>query len=193
VSDEIIFDNSALSRLVEETENDRKALLAGLRTLGVLHVTALNVVETAKTNDNELRLRKLAFYREVAGTVAPINSPAELLEYLIRAHHRGLPTIQTGDQQLYALLSQPSLAGDGLRDKFTIWARDEERRFSEMHAAMRERFDVSFEAGPDRFSSEAAFMDFALNTSQSTSVSSWVTSTRKSPDRCWSLTMCPDF
>jgi hypothetical protein len=71
--DEIIFfDNSGLTRLFEERDGDRAALVAGLRTLGTLRVSALNVYETARTPSEEVRFAKLHFYREVGGNASPV-------------------------------------------------------------------------------------------------------------------------
>ena len=168
MKEEIFFDNSALSRLVEETDFDRHALIAGLRTIGVLRVSSLNVLETARTFDVPLRLRKLRIYKEITGNVAPMNPPADLLAMIARAHHEGSPSISTGDQYLYNLLVNPELASDDLQKALTEHASDQEKRFKEIHQNMRERFSVVFKGPDERFESEDAFLDFTFENAQQT-------------------------
>jgi hypothetical protein len=169
VEKEILFDNSALSRLVEESDGDRAALVAGLRTLGRLRLTALNVVETARTTDAELRFRKLRFYQSVSKTVAPIDEPLELLAMICRAHHDGRGSIRTGDQYAYALLTRPELATEEFRHALNDWASDHEERFDGRHRRMRERFDETFATMPEqRFAMEKEFIEFTLENAEHT-------------------------
>src|SRR6185295_15647798 len=129
MDNQILFDNSALSRLVEESDVDRTALLAGLRTLGTLRVTALNVLETAKTPDPQLRMAKLRFYNEIAGTVAPLNRPVELLAILARSHCAKADSMDVGDDFAYMLLTHPERASDDLEKELAAGAKKEEDGF----------------------------------------------------------------
>ncbi len=168
MKEEIVFDNSALSRIVEETESDRKALIAGLRTIGVLRVSSLNVLETARTSDVTLRLRKLRIYKEITGNVAPMNPPEDLLAMIARAHHEGSASISAGDQNLYNLLSNPELASDDFQKALTEHAIDQEKRFKEIHQKLRQRFSAVHEGPDERFDSEDAFLDFTFQNSAQT-------------------------
>jgi hypothetical protein len=166
---EILFDNSALSRLVEENDIDRNALVAGLRTLGTLRITSLNVLETARTPDADLRNGKLNFYRELSGTIAPMNVPLEVLGLIARAHWDGTGKIDVGDRWLYGLLETPTAATEDLRSALTERAREEEARFKNIHREMRQRFEQTFSSAPqDRFASEDAFLDFAFTNVEET-------------------------
>lgn len=169
MANEILFDNSALSRLVEETDSDRTALVAGLRILGTLRVTALNVLESAKTPDPELRTRKLRFYKEITGTVAPMNRPVELLAMLARSYHTKSGSIDVGDDFAYTLLETPDYASDELKNELAASAKDEEHGFASIHREMRPRFGSTFAASPtDRFATEPEFLRFAFDNAEDT-------------------------
>lgn len=160
---EIFFDNSALSRIVEEPEPDRTALVAGLRTLGTLRVSSLNVLETVKTPDDALRETKLRFYKSVAGSVAPINRPIEVLAKVARAYHDKSGHIQVGDQHLYALLLDPALATAELRRAVTEQSVADETKFRTIFREMRTRVQPTPSAATEKlFENEDAFLDFAF-------------------------------
>lgn len=160
---EIFFDNSALSRIVEEPDTDRKALLAGLQILGILRVSSLNVLETARTPDDSLREKKLKFYKSVAGSIAPINPPIEVLAKIARAHHDKTGQIQVGDQHLYALLSDPALATAELRKALAGQSETEETNFRRIFRDMRKRVQPTPTSESEKlFENEDAFLDFAF-------------------------------
>lgn len=164
----IFFDNSALSRLVDADDVDRKALVAGLKTLGILRISALNVIETARTPDRDLRTRKLKFYKELTRTVAPMNVPDEVLALVARAYHDGTGTISAGDQFAYNLLTDPDSVTDELRAELTQRAKKDEKRFKVTHQQLREHFDAVFEGPDDRFDTETAFLDFTFANADNT-------------------------
>jgi hypothetical protein len=166
---EIFFDNSALSRLVEESDTTRAAILDALHRLGTPRISELNVIETARTTDVAIRRRKLEIYKELTGSVAPMNEPVELLAKLATAHFNCAGSIQAGSQEAYHLLANPSDATDEVRDAMTRWALDQERRFKSLHETMRANFVGPFEGeAAEVMSSEQSFVKFVFETANST-------------------------
>lgn len=166
---EIFFDNSALSRIVEESEVDRGALIAALRTLGIPRISELNVLETARTTDPALRMEKLRIYKELTGAVAPMNEPVELLAKLAHAHLNRSDTIQAGSQQAYRLLEFPAEADEEQREAATDWAIDQEKRFRSLHEDMSGRFAGPFDTeATDALSTEAKYLEFVFETANTT-------------------------
>lgn len=158
MSGEVLFDNSALSRLFEEPEPERAALVAGLRSLGRLRLTVPNVLESAQIPDDAGRARKLNFYHHVGGSAAPLNAPEEILVMLAQGHAAGRTTLETGDQATHALVEDPSrLTATHLADLKAAMAANEQS-FRALHESMRSLLYGTFKASPeDRFRSAASF------------------------------------
>lgn len=165
----ILFDNSALSRLVDESDTARGSILDALRRLGTPRITELNVLETVRTRDVALRRRKLEIYKEITGTVEPINEPETLLAKLARVHRHRTPRIRVGSQKAYHLLAHPSEATDDVMRAATDWARDQERRFRSRHEMIRGLFAGGVEGeAAEVLSNEQSFLNFAFETAHST-------------------------
>jgi len=166
---EIFFDNSALSRLVEEADADRAAIIGRLRAIGTPRISELNVIETARTSDAAVRTRKLELYKDLTGSVAPMNEPVELLEKLAKAHFDRAGNIEAGNQYAYHLLANPNDASEQLREALTAWTVDQETRFKFLHETMRERFAGPFEGeAAELLATEAKFLEFVFETADAT-------------------------
>jgi hypothetical protein len=143
----IVFDNSPLSRLLEEAERDRNAMLRGLRTYAILRVTGMNVIETANITDDSQREAKLRLLKEITGAVNPYQSPNDLLADVARAYDAREAQVTLGDEVSWFAISKPEeitneLAAEGLR-----WHADREKWFREMFQDMRQEFQPMFDAG----------------------------------------------
>jgi hypothetical protein len=169
MGDEVIFfDNSGLTRLFEEPDTDRVALVAALRTLGTLQISALNVYETARTPHQALRSAKLHFYRELGRDAAPVADPMALLAAFARNYCCGTRFADV-DELAHRILLTPEMVTDEVRAELTEWSKDQERDFADMHLQIRTAFDVAYEEAAQqgistRFRSEAGFLQmmFAL-------------------------------
>jgi len=155
----LIFDNSALSRLFEEAERDRSALLNGLRVFGTPWISALNVYETARTPSADLRHAKLRFYGEVSGDIPPIADPMALLADAARTWRFGGQP-EPCDRIAHQILMTPQAVTDELSAAMTAGMKDQERAFREMTAQIREAFLTAYGAGDRRFKTESELMLF---------------------------------
>jgi|GEM_PF-6650983 len=165
MGDEIIFfDNSGLTRLFEERDTDRAALVAGLRTLGTPRVSALNVYETARTPSEEVRFAKLHFYREVGGDAAPVADPMALLAARACSYRDGSGSVEVIDELARRILIGPQIVTGDIRADLSKWSKNQERDFAEMHTQVRTAFDAAYEGISTRFRSESDFLQmlFAL-------------------------------
>lgn len=163
---EIFFDNSALSRFVDETDADRRTMLDALRRLGTPRISELNVMETARTTDLAVRKRKLEIYKELTGTFAPMNEPVELLAKLANAH-LNRSGFKAGSQYAYHLLAHPADASDQLQRALTEWAADQETRFRSLHETMRTHFSGPFEGeATEVMTNEKAFLKYVFEKCQ---------------------------
>lgn len=142
----IIFDNSPLSRLLEETAADRYALLSGLRTFAVLRVTGMNVVETANIQNRKQRTEKLRFLGEVAGSVNPYQTPNDLLADIARAYETG-GILQLGDSWNWLALNNPEEFTDELAVDGLAWHASREQWFRTMHEQLRTKYESLFRNG----------------------------------------------
>lgn len=156
----LIFDNSALSRLFEEPERDRLALLTGLRILGMPWISALNVYETARTPGVALRHAKLRFYAEVSGDIPPIADPMALLAAAARTWRFGEEPPEPCDRIAHQILMTPQAATDEFGAAMTAWMKNQEREFGEMTLQIREAFLAAYGTGDVRFRTEAELMLF---------------------------------
>jgi hypothetical protein len=143
----IVFDNSPLSRLLEESESDRAAILAGLRTFAVLRVTGMNVIETIQIPGRELRLAKFSLLKDLMRAVNPYQTPNDLLGDIARAYQRRRGVLELGDDVSWYVVNNPDeitddIAADGLK-----WHRDREAWFREMYEDLRATYQPLFESG----------------------------------------------
>ncbi len=158
----VFFDNSALTRLFDENATDRPALLAGLRTLGKLRLSALNVYETARTPEPKVRVAKLRFFAEVAGGVTPLADPMALLPGLARNWcERTAPEIVV-DELAETFLLEPEIVCEEWRHDFSAWSKDQERTFIDMHNEFRRVLSTIYGEVGDRFRDEDQFLQMAF-------------------------------
>lgn len=159
----IFFDNSGLTRLFEENGDDREALLAGLRTLGELRLSALNVYETAKTPDRQLRLDKLRFYARVASGVPPLADPMAVLERLARNWCDGTAPEIVVDELAGMFVREPDVIPEEFQHDFSAWTRHQEQDFADSHIQLRSGFDTAYQEVQVRLRNESQFLEMAFS------------------------------
>jgi hypothetical protein len=140
----IIFDNSPLSRLMEESEQDRKAILAGLRVVGSLRVTGMNVIETIQIPDRELRTAKLRLLHDVTQVFNPYQTPNQLLGDIARAYNAD-EALQLGDDTNWYIVHHPDEITDEMAAESLAWHRDREQWFREMYETLRATYQPLFQ------------------------------------------------
>jgi hypothetical protein len=154
----VFFDNSALTRIFEMSAGDRSVLVTGLKVLGGLRVTALNVYETARTPATAVRVSKLRFYREVSEGVPPIADPMALLASLARSWRFETIVDVPIDELAHKLLAEPNLATDAFSKDLTEQFRRQERDYATLHTDLRPLFHALY-AGDHKFDDESSFIE----------------------------------
>lgn len=142
----IIFDNSPLSRLLEETPADRDAILKGLRTFALLRVTGMNVIETANIQDSAMRTEKIRLLCEITKTMEPYQTPNELLADIARAYETKAP-LMLGDRVSWFAIHNPQEVTDALSAESLKWHQDRENSFREQYEKLRARHQPLFASG----------------------------------------------
>jgi hypothetical protein len=142
----IVFDNSPLSRLLEESERDRDAILAGLRTFAVLRVTGMNVIETMQIPGRDLRATKLRLLRNLTDAFNPFQTPNDLLGDIARAYQTH-GSLQLGDDMNWFVVNNPDRITDEIAAETLRWHREREKWFREMYEKLRGTYQPLFETG----------------------------------------------
>jgi hypothetical protein len=145
---DLVLDSSALSRIYELSSRDRSAVLTGLRVLGHLHVTTVNVLEAAMHPDPTERAQKLRFYTDLTGAISPADPPNELLIKTARAYLAGQDTIDLGSNEAWALLHATDLLSDDIRDESFAWTAQRKQEFRATHETLRATYQEHFAQVP---------------------------------------------
>ena len=142
----IVFDNSPLSRLLEESERDRDAILTGLRTFAILRVTGMNVIETIQVPNRDLRMTKLRLLKELTRAVNPYQTPNDLLGDIARAY-QNYGSLDLGDHVSWFVVNNPDEITDEMALAGLKWHRDREKWFRDMYEDLRATYQPLFETG----------------------------------------------
>jgi hypothetical protein len=145
---DIVLDSSALSRIYELPSLDRSAVLTGLRVLGHIHVTTVNVLEAAMHPDPNERAQKLTFYKELTGISSPADPPNELLIKTAVAYLAEEHTIDLGSKEAWALLHATDLLSEDIRNESFAWTAQRKQEFRAMHEHLRASYQDHFAQVP---------------------------------------------
>ena len=144
------FDTSVINQLADDPRHEE--LLATILSKMTIYITALNVIEIAKTTNvaRRERLRELA--KSLAKNLEPLALPNELLESVARAFQSRAEniviTLPPDQRDLWFLFSQPDALLDGGREEITRWAKANERLLDEPAAPLRNTVNQLFAAEP---------------------------------------------
>jgi predicted nucleic acid-binding protein len=146
------FDTSVINQLADDPR--RAELVATILSGMEVYISALNVIEIAKTTnvDRREKLRELA--KTLAKNLEPLALPNELLESVARAFERRAPniviTIPPDQHDLWFLFSQPNALLEGGREEITRWTIANEGLHGDPAAPLREKIDRLFAAEPTK-------------------------------------------
>src|SRR5581483_10082220 len=141
---EVALDSSALTEIFSLPPKDRDAVITGLRTIGRIRITSINIVEAAAHANTSARDDKLAFYAKLTGDLNPIDLPNELLIKTATAHHEGKDTVQLGSPHAMQLLQNPSIITPELLDENAAWNKERHDSFRTMHETIRRTYQEHF-------------------------------------------------
>lgn len=139
----ISFDTSGIDRLERESEIDRTALIAGLKTLGVVRVTGMNVLESLSIRGDH-RNRRLALLAELTGEFNPLQPPNTLLADIACAYHKRRNTVSLGDDACWVAVKNPHVIDDSMAAESYQWHQDREDWFVGMYRELREAYAPIF-------------------------------------------------
>jgi hypothetical protein len=139
----ISLDTSAIDQLERESVPDRRAFVAGLKTLGLVRVTGLNVGESLSIV-GEHRLRRLTLLKDLTGAFNPAQPPNQLLGDIAQAYDRGDATFSIGDEGCWIALQNPAAVNDDMALESHGWHSDREDWFREMYREFRRAYAPIF-------------------------------------------------
>lgn len=142
----IIFDNSPLSRLIDESERDRNAILCGLKAFALLRITGMNVIESANIQDSTSRISKLRLLGEITGAVEPYQAPNDMLTEIANAWQHRRPLL-LGDHTSWVAVKHPEEITDEVAAASRKWHVEREQYFRETYEELRQRYQPLFTAG----------------------------------------------
>jgi len=148
----VCFDTSVINQLADDPR--RAELVATILSEMDVYISALNVIEIAKTTnvDRREKLRELA--KTLAKNLEPLALPNELLESVTRAFQSRVAniviTIPPDQRDLWFLFSQPNALLEGGREEITRWTKANEKLHDEPAAALRNKTDALCAAEPTK-------------------------------------------
>lgn len=151
------FDTSAIDQLERETVQDRMALVAGLRTLGRIQITGLNVSESLSIVGAH-RTQRLRFLGELTGEYKPLQMPNELLAEIARAYQERRDTVVLGDDVCWTAVKNPAVVNDHMAAIGGKWHRDRELWFFESYHELRISYTPLFKKYRDERPRSASAM-----------------------------------
>lgn len=141
---ELALDSSALTEIYALKAPDRNAVITGLRTIGRIRITSVNIFEAAGHQNDDARQEKLRFYQDLTGEMNPLDLPNELLEKTATAHHDGDDIVSLGSPHAMRLLHDPGLLTPDLFDESTAWNEERRASFRKMHEKLRKTYQAHF-------------------------------------------------
>lgn len=146
------FDTSVINQIMKDPERGR--LVEILRTRYVIYISALNILEIAKTKDVALRENLREFINDLAGDRPPLDLPNHLVRQTCRlfaANRHDLVWSISGDREGFAVaMSEPESISDEERLEANEWARDLEGETAASHARLRQKLEADvFPTNPE--------------------------------------------
>jgi predicted nucleic acid-binding protein len=146
------FDTSVINQLADDPR--REELVATILSEMRVYITALSVIEIAKTTNVNRRERLRQLAKTLAKNLEPLALPNDLLESVARAFQSRAEsiviTIPPDQRELWFLFSQPNALLEGGREEITRWAKANERLHDEPAAPLRDQMDRLFAAEPTK-------------------------------------------
>jgi len=144
-----LFDTSGVNRLHDDPASE--AIVAGLIGTNTVRVSALNVVEAARTPDPGRRLSLLRLLKRMTGGDRPLEMPNTLARRAMTAYSRRLPcldsSIDAEADVLWGMLVDPSVADDETRRALDAGQEKLESEFLGCHQRARPHFQDLFRNG----------------------------------------------
>ena len=153
----VSFDTSGIDRLERELPGDRDALLAGLKTLGFVRVTGLNVAESLSIV-GEHRPRRMKLIAALTGEFNPLQPPNELLADIARSYHARKGSVTLGDDACWIAIKDHTAVSDDMAADSFQWHQDREDWFGGMHRELREAYAPVFKKYQNDRPRSASFM-----------------------------------
>jgi hypothetical protein len=153
----VSFDTSGIDRLERENEADRIALIAGLKTLGLVFVTGMNVSESLSIPGVH-RARRLGLLGELTGEIQPLQPPNTLLGDIARAYQERRRTVNLGDAGCWNAVKDPNAVNDSMAAESYRWHQDREEWFVGTYRELREAYAPVFKQYRNQRPRSAAFM-----------------------------------
>jgi len=152
------FDTSAINRLLDDPE--REPVIKAILGIGSFRITAYNVLEVAKTKDEDRRPRLINLMRVLADGKRPLDRPNTILLTYAKAHadRTSSAPVNADDNldSLWIALNQPDLVDEEARQEALTWATQWEHDFSEVVAGDREKFQALFQKVPGEWPKSTA-------------------------------------
>jgi hypothetical protein len=146
---EILFDTSAVNRLYDDP--DGGAMVTGLLITNVIRVSALNVLEAARTADVDRRQSLLRWLKFMTGETRPLEMPNVLARRAVSAYGRRSPKLDWSIDQnanvLWGALVEPGSVDEDLRDDMNRFHDSLEADFRRCHEQARPHFEPLFQKG----------------------------------------------
>lgn len=147
---QFLFDTSAVNRLHDDPAGD--AIVTGLLATNIVRVSALNVLEAARTADIARRRALIRLLKFMTGNERPLEMPNVLARRAIAAYGRKSPTLDWSiDHELDALwqaLGDSDSVDEALRAHLDERQRSLEGDFRLCHEQARPHFEPLFANGP---------------------------------------------
>lgn len=153
----ISFDTSGIDRMERECQTDRKALIAGLKTLGTVRVTGMNVSESLSIQGDHRR-RRLELLAELTGEFNPLQPPNTLLADIACAYHEHRNTVSLGDDACWVAVKNPQVVNDMMATESYRWHQDREDWFVGTYQELRAAYAPVFRKYRNQRPRSAAFM-----------------------------------
>ena len=153
----ISFDTSGIDRLERENERDRKALIAGLRTFGLVRITGLNVSESLSIQ-GEHRAERLRLLADLTGPFNPLQPPNTLLADIACAYQQRRGSVSLGDDACWIAIQAPERVDDAMAAESHQWHQDREDWFVGMNRELREAYSPIFKKYRNQRPRSAAFL-----------------------------------
>jgi hypothetical protein len=153
----ISFDTSGIDRLEREEVSERKALIAGLKTLGAIQVTGMNVSESMSIQGDH-RAHRLTLLEELTGEFKPLQQPNTLLADVACAYHARQRSVTLGDDGCWIALKNRQNISDSMAAESQRWHQDREKWFLATYKELREAYAPIFKEWRHQRPRSTAFM-----------------------------------
>jgi hypothetical protein len=136
----ICLDTSAINNLLDDA--DEAKLTTAIINRYEVCITALNILEIAKTKDPERRERLRAYAKHLGREIEPIELPNHLVRLLCRLFHDRATKITWNvaeeRRQFWVAMSTPNSLGEQERQEAIAWTSDLETQNTESNIQLRE-------------------------------------------------------